>query len=402
MRTPAARLWRPGPVPGDHGSLERAEVVIIGGGVMGCSIAYHLAAAGVRDVVLLEGRELATGSSGKPLGGVRAQFSSRANVLLGARSLEAYRRFPAALGTDVQLEQVGYLFLLRTASEVAGFEAAVALQNELGVPSRLIEPAEACRLNPYLNPDGLLAAAFSPDDGYANPSSVVRGYAAAALARGAELRTGTPVIGLERDGDRLTGVRTVEGVIATGAVICAAGAWSAAIGAMAGVELPVEPLRRQIAFTPPLDPRPPIIPFTIDYGSTAYFHPGAPAGTLLMGVAVADQPAGFDTGYDESWHPALRAALARCAPALAGVRLERGWAGLYEMTPDCDALIGEAPGVERFLYACGFSGHGFVQAPAAGELVRDLYLGAAPFCDPAPFDAARFTAGAARTELTII
>ena len=180
-------------------------------------------------------RELAAGSSGKPLGGVRAQFSGAANVRLGARSLAAYGRFREEVGADIGLEQVGYLFLLRTPEEVAGFEEAVARQNELGVASRMLEPAEAKRLNPYLSSSGLLAAAFGPDDGYAHPGSVVRGYAEAARARGVRIRTGVEVVGIERDDERLTAVRTTDGVVATGAVVCAAGAWSARIGAMAGV-----------------------------------------------------------------------------------------------------------------------------------------------------------------------
>jgi sarcosine oxidase, subunit beta len=393
---------------GDDGGLDGAEVVIVGGGVMGASIAFHLAAAGVTDVLLLEANQLGSGSSGKPLGGVRAQFSSAANVRLGARSLTAYRRFALTTGVDIGLQQVGYLFLLRTADDVAAFEASVAMQNGLGVPSRMITAAHARELNPFLAPAGALAgapdviaAAYSPQDGFAHPGSVVHGYVAAAARLGVRILTGTRVIGIDRRGDRLSSVNTSAGSISTGTVICAAGAWSASIGAMAGVELPVEPLRRQIAFTAPLTPRPPRIPFTIDFDSTFYFHNDA-AGGLLLGVAEAGQPVGFETHYDESWLPELRAAAARCAPELADLRLERGWAGLYEMTPDCNALIGQSPTVSRFLYAAGFSGHGFLQAPATGEIIRDLYLGVQPFCDVSGFDALRFAGIAARTELNII
>jgi sarcosine oxidase subunit beta len=381
--------------------LDSAEVVIVGGGVMGASIAWHLARAGVTDVVLLEANELGSGSSGKPLGGVRAQFSGPANVRLGARSLLAYRAFERTTGTRIGLEQVGYLFLLRTPEAVAGFEASVAMQNDLGVPSRLITPAEAGQLNPYLDLDGVIAAAWSAEDGYAHPGSVVRGYAEAAAGLGVRVRPGVRVVGLDRTGDEIRGVRTSAGPIRTGTVICAAGAWSAAIGAMAGVDLPVEPLRRQIAFTSRLTPTPPRIPFTIDFDSTFYFHGGGDGG-LLLGIADPDQPVGFDTTYDEGWLPQLRAAAARCAPGLADVPLERGWAGLYEMTPDCNALIGQSPTVSRFLYAAGYSGHGFLQAPATGEIIRDLYLGMETFCDISGFDALRFADAAERTELNII
>jgi len=374
----------------------------VGGGVMGASIAWHLAAAGVSDVLLLEAGELGSGSSGKPLGGVRAQFSSPDNVRLGARSLLAYRDFSARLGVDIGLEQVGYLFLLRTADEVAGFEASVSMQNELGVPSRMISVREAAELNPYLSLDGVIAAAHSAEDGYAHPGSVVNGYVAAATRLGATVRTGTRVTGIDRAGTQITAVQTNRGPVATDTVICTAGAWSAQIGAMAGVDLPVEPLRRQIAFTPPLIPRPPRIPFTIDFDSTFYFH-GADGGTgLLLGMAEAGQPVGFETDYDEAWLPDLRSVVARIAPSLVDVPLERGWAGLYEMTPDCNALIGQSPTVSRFLYAAGYSGHGFLQAPATGEIIRDLYLGVEPFCDVTGFDAQRFAVVTQRTELNII
>jgi sarcosine oxidase subunit beta len=404
---------------GDDEGLDSADVVIVGGGVMGASIAFHLTAAAVTDVLLLEANELGSGSSGKPLGGVRAQFSSPANVLLGARSLAAYRRFGLVPGAEIGLHQVGYLFLLRTRQDVSDFEASVAMQNDLGVPSRMISAEEARRLNPYLaaeppteppselaggpaldDRDDVLAAAYSPQDGYAHPAAVVHGYAEAAVRRGARIRTGTRVTGIDVAAGQASVVHTQAGPIAARTVVCAAGAWSAGIGAMVGVDLPVQPLRRQIAFTAPIAPRPPRIPFTIDFDSTFYFH-NSPDG-LLLGMAEQGQPVGFETDYDERWLPELRAATARCAPDLAGLRLERGWAGLYEMTPDCNGLIGEAIGVSRFLYAAGFSGHGFLQAPAVGEIVRDLYLGVRPFCDVSGFDVRRFSQASARTELNII
>jgi sarcosine oxidase subunit beta len=382
----------------------RAEVVVIGGGVVGASVAYHLAAAGVPDVLLLEARDLGTGSSAKPRGGVRAQFSDELNVRFGAYSLDAYRRFPAEVGADIDWQQVGYLFLLRDAATVAGFERSFALQRQLGlrggVRGRLLDPAEAARRNPYLATDGLLAAAYSPDDGHARPADVVRGYAAAARRRGARVRTHCEVVGIETRAGEITAVHTSTGTVEAGAVVCAAGAWSAALGAMAGVDLPVRPLRRQIALTPPLSPRPPRIPFTIDFDSTVYFHNSDDG--LLVGHSDPEQPHGFDTAYTDDWLPVFRTVAARIAPALAGLPLPGGWAGLYEMTPDCNALVGEARGVRRFLYATGFSGHGFLQAPAAGAVIRDLYLGREPFCDVSGFDAARFDAAPVRTELTII
>ncbi|MEV6655293.1 FAD-dependent oxidoreductase [Streptomyces sp. NPDC051219] len=247
---------------------ESAGVVIIGGGVIGASIAFHLIEAGVRDVLVLERDEPASGSSGKPIGGVRAQFSDPLNIRLGQRSLEAWREFGARPGADIGLRSVGYLFLLTDDADVATFGRGVEVQNELGVPSRIITPREALALCPYLDPRTITAAAYSPADGYALPGAAVTGYLRAARRHGATVRTRCAVTAIETDGAAVRAVRTRDGTVRTPAVICAAGAWSGAIGAMAGVDLPVTPLRRQIALTGPLTPPPPRIPFTLDFGST--------------------------------------------------------------------------------------------------------------------------------------
>ncbi|WP_199815505.1 FAD-binding oxidoreductase [Streptomyces griseus] len=377
-----------------------ASVVVIGGGVMGTSIAHHLAAAGVRDVVLVERDELAAGSTSKAAGGVRAQFSDALNVRLGARSLEAFGRFGEEIGYDIGLRRVGYLFLLSTPEEVASFEAGVALQNSLGVPSRMITPDEARRLSPLITTDGLLAAAFSPDDGHCTPEAVVHGYAAAARARGVQILRHTAVTGIELRGERITAVVTTLGRITTDTVICAAGAWSRAIGAMVGVDLPVQPLRRQIAVTEAVPGLPPELPMTIDFTSSLYFHSEGPG--LLVGMSDPDERPGFATDTHDRWIPRLAAAMQRRAPALLETRRTGGWAGLYEVTPDHNALIGEATSVSRFLYATGFSGHGFLQGPAVGEVIRDLYLGRVPFVDVSPLSAGRFAADAPRPEVNCV
>ncbi|GAB2713523.1 NAD(P)/FAD-dependent oxidoreductase [Streptomyces bullii] len=376
-----------------------ASVVVIGGGVMGTSIACHLARAGVPDVVLVERDELGSGSTSKAAGGVRAQFSDALNIQLGARGLEAFGRFQEDTGYDIGLRRVGYLFLLSTPQEVAAFEAGVALQNSLGVPSRLLDPAEARRLSPLISTDGLLAAAFSPDDGHCTPESVVHGYAATARRHGARILRHTEVTGIELRGDTVTAVATTRGRIATDTVICAAGAWSRSVGAMVGVDLPVMPLRRQIAVTEPVGGLPPDLPMTIDFTSL-YFHAEGPG--LLVGMSDPDETPGFSTDTHDRWIPRLCAAMERRAPALLDLRRTGGWAGLYEITPDHNALIGEATSVTRFLYATGFSGHGFLQGPAVGEVVRDLYLGRVPFVDVQPLSAGRFAADAPRPEANLV
>src|SRR5919107_785259 len=377
-----------------------ASVVVIGGGITGLSSAHALARAGVRDVVLLDAGALGSGSTCRAAGGVRAQFSDPVNIALGARSLETFRDFPRLFGQEIDFAQVGYLFLLGTPEAVAAFEANVALQNELGVPSRVIGVDEARRLSPLISPEGLLAAAYSPTDGHCTPESVVLGYASAARRAGATLLPHCAATGIEvRDG-RVVGVRTEAGTIRTDAVVCTAGAWSAEVGSWVGVDLPVTPLRRQILVTeavPELDPH---TPFTIDFDTSFYFH-GEGKG-ILLGMSDPDETPGFRLTQSDAWLPRLGEAIERRAPALAEVGIASGWAGLYEMTPDHNALIGRADGVENFLYATGFSGHGFLMGPAAGEIVRDLYLGEQPFVDVSGLSIRRFAGADVRPELNIV
>ncbi|WCL89393.1 MULTISPECIES: NAD(P)/FAD-dependent oxidoreductase [Streptomyces] len=358
---------------------------------MGTSIAFHLAEAGVRDIVVVERGALGGGSSGKPIGGVRAQFSDPLNIELGQRSLRAFAEFPRRPGARIGLDTVGYLFLLTDPRQVTEFEDGVRSQHKLGVPSRMIGPEEARALCPYVRTDGLLAAAHSPADGHARPALVVQGYARAAALAGAVFAPHTTVTGIDVAGDRVTVVHTDQGPVSCGAVVCAAGAWSARVGAMAGVELPVRPLKRQLAFTVPLRPAAPRIPVTIDFASSAYFHNSDDG--LLLGLADPRQPEGFDTTWTPQWLDLFRAALRLRAPAVARMETCRGWAGLYEVTPDHNALLGRSTAVPNFLYATGFSGHGFLQAPAVGEIVRDLHLGRRPCVDVAPLDADRFRTG---------
>jgi sarcosine oxidase subunit beta len=370
-------------VPPTH--PDHASVVVVGGGVIGLSAAYHLARSGVPDVVLVERDELGSGSTCKAAGGVRAQFSDAVNIELGLRSLRAFETFADDLGQEIDLHQVGYLFLLDRPEHVTLFEKSVALQNELGVPSRMLEVAEAAPMSPLVSTEGLLAAAYSPTDGHCTPESVVLGYATAARAAGATILPHTAVEGIDLDGDTVRGVRTTAGVIATDTVVCAAGAWSREVGAMAGVDLPVTPERREIVVTEPVPGLDPRTPFTIDFATTFYFH--AEGRGLLMGMSDPDL---------------LADAVERRVPSLGDVGIAGGWAGLYENTPDHNALIGEAEGISRFLYATGFSGHGFLMGPAVGEVVRDLYRGDRPVVDVSALDVRRFGDSGARRELNIV
>jgi sarcosine oxidase subunit beta len=378
----------------------KASVVVIGGGVIGVSTAYHLATAGVPDVVLAEKDALGSGSTCKAAGGVRAQFSDRINIELGLRGLETFRHFHERFDQEIDLHQVGYLFLLDSPDSVSSFEQNVTLQNELDVPSRMISVAEAKRMSPLIDTEGLLAAVYSPTDGHCTPESVVLGYAAAARRNGARLIANCAATGIETDGDRIVAVNTEGGRIETDTVICATGAWSRPVGEWVGVDLPVTPLRRQILVTEPIPDLAPDTPFTIDFGTSFYFH-GEGKG-LLLGMSDPDETPGFKLTRSDSWLPGLGEAMERRAPALADVGISSGWAGLYEMTPDHNALIGEAGDVSRFLYATGFSGHGFMMGPAVGEVMRDLYLGLRPFVDISGLHASRFTGSEIRPELNIV
>lgn len=378
---------------------ERADVVVVGGGVMGTSAAFHLAEAGV-DVVLVERAELASGSTSRAAGGVRAQFSDPVNIGLGLRSLEAFEAFAQRPGAEIDLAQHGYLFLLSDQAAVAAHEQNVRVQNALGVPSRIVDVREACALSPLISPDGLVAAAYCPRDGHCTPEAVVQGYATAARAHGAVIRRHCEVLGIDVDGERITGVRTTDGHVATGVVVCAAGAWAGQIGDMVGVDLPVRPLRRQIVVTEAVPDLPPRMPMTIDGATSFYFHDEGPG--VLMGMPDPRDTYGFDTSLDDAWLAGLAETVAFRAPRLAEVGVAHRWAGLYELTPDHNAIIGEAHGVGRFLYATGFSGHGFLQGPAVGEVMRDLVLGHTPVVDVSALDVARFAGGEARPEHNVI
>lgn len=378
---------------------DSAAVVIIGGGVIGTSAAFHLAESGV-DVVLLERASLGSGATCRAAGGVRTQFSDVLNIQIAQRSLAAFRDFGRRPGWEIDLREVGYLFVLDSETDLEAFERSVALQHELGVDSRILTPGEARELCPLLAGEDIVAGAFSPGDGHATPEGVVQGYAFGARAHGADVRVGCEVLAITTSGGEISEVVTDQGSIKTHVVICAAGAWSQSCGAMVGIELPVTPLRRQILFTEGIDRVPEHLPMTIDFASSFYFHREGPG--LLMGMSYRHEKPGFSVETTEDWIPELMAVIQRRAPRIAEAGVRGGWAGLYEMTPDHNAIIGEAAGVSRFLYATGFSGHGFLQGPAVGEILRDLVLERPTFVDIAPLSVDRFDAAALRPEYNVV
>ena len=361
----------------NHGVRESAEVVVIGGGAMGASVAWHLRELGIDDVVLLERDSLASGSTSKAAGGIRAQFADELNVRIALRSLD---EFEAMEGID--LRQHGYLFLLDDAGDVERFQAALALQHSLGVPSRELSVAEALEIVPQLDPDGLLAATFCDLDGYATPEAVVQWY-----ARGLDVRQGCAATGIHVAGGRVVGVETERGRIATEIVVCCAGAWSAEVGAMAGVEIPVHGEPRWMFFTPEDGGLPERLPLTIDFTSGFYFHREGPG--LVFG--------GREQTLEDLAEPA-----ARRLPALVDLPVQSSWWGYYEVSPDHNAVVGEAAEPSRFLYATGFSGHGFQQSPAVGEHVAELVAGRRPTLDLSAFSLERFARGETRPETFVV
>ncbi len=383
----------------------RADVVIIGGGAMGASIAFHLAEAGVENVLLLDKGPFGGGSTSKSAGGVRAQFSAETNIQLGARSLIAFEQFIDRPGAEIDLKQVGYLFLHSDPEQFGQAQAAVALQNSLGIESRVLTADEAGELNPVVDLDGILGATFHARDGYCSPEAVVMGYIAGARRHGAVALSGVAVHGVGVVDGSIVAVQTSAGSVQTDAVVCAAGAWSRSVAEAAGVVLPVDPLRRQIVVSEPLGPElldvcPDTAPMAIDVASTFYFHREGPG--VLMGMSYRDETPGFRDHFSEEWLPTLTEVMARRAPRLMDLGIAHRWSGYYEVTPDDNALIGESSDVSRFLYSCGFSGHGFLQAPAVGETMRDLFLGRQPVIDVRPLDVRRFEQGSGIYELGIV
>lgn len=344
---------------------------------MGASVAWHLRRLGVDGVVLLERDTLASGSTAKSAGGFRAQFSDELNLRMALRSIA---ELEAMDGVD--LHQDGYLFLLDDAAQVDRFREALALQHAYGIPSRELTPAEARAIVPQLGLDGVLAATYCELDGHVGPESVVQWY-----ARGLDVRQGCPATGIAVENGRVVGVDTPRGRIATGVVVCCAGVWSREVGAMVGVDLPVHGEPRWMWFTPEDGGLPRRLPLTIDFGSGFYFHREGP------GLVFGGREAALE---DVAEHAARR------LPVLVDLPVQASWWGYYEVSPDHNAIVGEAAEVSRFLYATGFSGHGFQQAPAVGEHLAELIAGRTPSLDLSPFSVERFASGRGRPEAFVV
>jgi len=379
-----------------------AQVVVIGGGVMGASTAYHLALRGVRDVVLLESQSFfGQGATGKCAGGIRYQFSTAINVRLSLLSLPMLDRFEEETGQAIDLRKIGYLLLATTERNITEFRRNVALQHSLGVPTEWLDGDEVRRRVPQLAADDVLAATFHGGDGLADPNGVVAGYVSAARRLGVRLYNDAPVTGIETAGGRVTAVQTPHGRIACEMVVNAAGPWAGLVGELAGVALPIVPVRRQMLTTTALPTLDPEFPFVIDFNQSLYFHREGDG--LLTGMSNPHQPPGFDESVDDEWNLThLEAAVARL-PLLVEAGIRTRWAGLYEVTPDAHPIIGGVPGLAGFYVVAGFSGHGFMHGPAAGLLLSEIILdGRAHTLDIAQLGHERFAAGKLISEYNVI
>lgn len=368
--------------------MTTCEVVVIGGGCVGASVAYHLAEAGCTDVVLVEAGSLGSGSTSKAAGGIRLQHADVLNTLLAQRALQEFTNFEELTGSSIFFRQVGYLFLLDSEADLEMFRVAGQMQRDLGIPIEVMSPEGVREVNPQLVIDGLVGASFCPLDGFATPDAVVQGYAVAARRRGVRIEQSTAVSRVIVEGGRATGVDIGSERISASAVVCAAGVGSRAVAATAGVDLPVSGERRRIFFTKQSGAVPDGVPLTVDFSTSFYFHREGP------GLVFA----GRELELEELMAPALRR-----LPALGDAPISSSWSGDYEMSPDHNGMVGESETVGGFFYATGFSGHGFMLSPAVGEHLAELITGRTPTIDLTGLGAQRFSrVGGSRPERIVI
>jgi sarcosine oxidase subunit beta len=368
-----------------------ASVVVVGGGVVGCSVAYQLARRGQRDVVVLERETVGSGTTSKAAGGIRAQFATETEVRFSLESIAVFDRFAEEFGVDIGYRRIGYLFLVSDEADLRGFRERMALQRRLGVDVRELTPAEAQAMVPALRVDDLLAAVWGPDDGMAGPAEVTAGFARRARELGARIVEGARLTAIETAGGRVRGVRTSEGDIATPLVINCAGPAATRVARLAGVEIPVLPRRRHIFYTEPFPEIPGPVPLTHDRGTGFYFRKEMEQ-LLLSPGDIEDIGEDFEVPVDRGRIVETVEKAVHRIPIVEKARIAGGWAGLRPLTPDEHAIIGPAPGLEGFFLAVGFCGHGFQHSPATGRYVAEWVLDGRPSLDLSLFDPGRFAA----------
>jgi len=367
------------------------SVVIIGAGVIGASIAYHLTARGVRDVVVLDrGGELGAGSTPRATGGFRAQFATPADIALSLLSREKLRRFEEELGVDSGYRPYGYLFIARSEQALAQLRLANELQHACGLPeARVISADDVRAINPAVHDDAIAGGAFCPTDGFIRAMKILGGYSAAAERNGVRFDFGVAVRGMRIEGDRLVALETSRGDVYGDVFVNAAGAWAATLG----VDLPVAPLRRQVAATIETDALPETMPMTVWVDDGFHFRVRDRRVLLLW---PDSPPASFDVTFDDSWLTRVLTFTNERVPCLRNIPIDPSacWAGLYEMSPDHHAILGRAPALANLFLANGSSGHGVMHAPAIGHVIAELIVDGRMSIDIHPLRPSRFAEGA--------
>ena len=348
---------------------KKADVVIIGGGIVGLSIAYYLALRRAGKIVLFEKGQLGEGSTSRCVGGIRTQFSTEINIRFSLESLKTFEQFEEEFGIDPEFKRIGYLFLATTEWEIGAFRENIKLQRKFNIPVEFLSPAEIRSRWPYLRTDDILGGTFCSWDGYAGPSEVLSGFVNGAKRAGVKICEGMEIIGISLARGRIHSVKTKDEEIFTPVVVNAGGPRAASIGEMAGIKIPVKPLRRQIFITAPFHVTNGPIPLTIDFHRGWYFRKEG-NGLLLPGPIDPEPSFNLNTDY-KAMAETSENAMVR-VPALEKARIARGWAGLYEISPDHHAILGKVPEVEGLILANGLSGHGFQHSPAVGKVISEL------------------------------
>jgi sarcosine oxidase, subunit beta len=385
--------------------MPSAEVVIVGGGIVGASIAYHLTAAGCKNVLIVE-REShqGKGSTGKSMGGVRAQFATPVNIKMSLYSIPFYAGFEEQLGHPCGYRPQGYLFLATSEPHLRYLRTNQELQKKLGLKDvHMVAAADVQKMFPQLRADDVLGGSFCSTDGFVDPYSAMTGFTAWALDHGAQIWRGTEVSAIKVVADRVTAVQTSRGEVATRVAVNAAGAWAADVARLVGIDLPVKPLRRMLVPTEPFDEFPHSAPMIIDMSTGFHFRPEG-LGFLLAWNDPEETP-GFKTNFEPAFVEKILVHAANRVPCFENVAVnpKRAWAGLYEMTPDHHAILGPMAAVEGFFLANGFSGHGVMHAPATGKIVADLILrGATDLIDAATLVLGRFRTGKLLHETAVL
>lgn len=385
--------------------MRSAAVVIVGGGIVGASIAFHLTASGCKDVLIIE-REAhqGKGSTGKSMGGVRAQFATPVNIQMSLYSIPFYATFEERLGHPAGYRPQGYLFLATSDAHLRYLRTNQELQKTLGLKDvRMVPTEEIRKMFPQLRTEDVVGGSFCPTDGFVDPYSAMAGFTACALEHGAHIWRGTEVTGFRIKNVRIAGVQTTKGDVATEVVVNAAGPWAAGVAKLAGIELPVQPLRRMLVPTEPFDVFPHSAPMIIDMSNGFHFRPEA-LGFLLAWNDPEETP-GFKTDFDPAFVEKILERAANRVPCFENLAVnpKRAWAGLYEMTPDHHAILGPVEEVKGFFLANGFSGHGVMHAPATGKILSDLILhGGTEVIDPSALAFERFQTGKLLHETAVL